>query len=537
MTLIGGQTYSFRMSRRRGGAVAVLGLSLAGTTGCNSIRNAWLDPSVVGNFDQTATLEIRSSLTLEDTPSTVPGAMYPTPDDLAVRPVDYPITAGDILAVEVFELRQRATPYEAQVVVSNTGYVNLPVVGRVQAAGLTVPGFQDRLVEALRERNVLLEPEVTVNPLFLQTATYSIFGIGVSAADNAPLRAGTFPIRRPDLRVLEAINQVGGLNEFVSEVYIFRTDNPPWAVRRPEPGASQPEGTGPGPVEKGSRPGEKRAAESPASRGDAEAARADAEADELIAAVGPFEPPAGQREPQTQPPEIEELEPESPPPFIWDRNKNEFVPNPLFARKPGEEPTIPAMPTFDTVTPAVSWARIAGDIDFRVIRIPAETLRTGDPLANIVVRGGDVIRIVSGEIGLYYVMGQVNRVGAFRFEAEPVTLKAAIAGAGGLSSLAWPDRCTVYRRIGAREQMIQVDLDRVFAGKDPDFYVRRGDIINVGTHPFAPFLQVIRGWTVPNPVNNVGYSFTYARNYADIDSFAVRQNPHNEPDRFPALFP
>jgi len=128
-------------------------------------------------------------------------------------------------------------------------------------------------------------------------------------------------------------------------------------------------------------------------------------------------------------------------------------------------------------------------------------------------------------------------VGAFAFNAEPITLKAAIAAAGGLSDLAWPDRCTVYRRLGQREQMIQVDLDRVFAGKDPDFYIKRSDIINVGTHPFAPFLQRVRALTLPNPVSNVGYSYTYVRNFADIDSFAARRNPHNEPDLFPALFP
>lgn len=85
--------------------------------------------------------------------------------------------------------------------------------------------------------------------------------------------------------------------------------------------------------------------------------------------------------------------------------------------------------------------------------------------------------------------------------------------------------------------MIQVNLDRIFAGQDSDFFIRRGDIINVGTHPFAPFLQRIRGLTLPNPVANIGYGFTYTRNFADIDSFSVRTNPHNKPDLFPSLFP
>ena len=197
----------------------------------------------------------------------------------------------------------------------------------------------------------------------------------------------------------------------------------------------------------------------------------------------------------------------------------------------------PAPPTMDSAIPTVNWARIAGDTTYRVIRIPAELLRSGDPGFNIYIRAGDVIRIISGEIGVFYVMGQVNRVGVFAFNAEPITLKAAIATAGGLSELAWPDRCTVYRRLGQREQMIQVDLDAVFAGEAPDFYIKRGDIINVGTHPFAPFLRRIRDVTLPNILSTVGYSYTYARNFADIDSFGVRQNPHNKPDTFPNLFP
>ena len=200
------------------------------------------------------------------------------------------------------------------------------------------------------------------------------------------------------------------------------------------------------------------------------------------------------------------------------------------AARPGSSP-------FDPATPAVNWARIAGDSSFRVIRVPAGLLRSGDPELDLIIRPGDVIRVVSGEIGVYYVMGQVNRVGAFAFNAEPITLKAAIAAAGGLSSLAWPDRCTVYRRIGQREQMIQVDLDRIFAGTDADFMIRRADIINVGTHPFAPFLRRIRGLTLPNPVSNVGYSFTYARNFADIDSFVAQSNPADRSQTFPLIFP
>jgi len=492
-------------------SIAFSGLA-ALTGGCNSIMNGWLDPTAVGAFKRTATTEIRTSLTLEDTPPGIPGATYPTQNDLRIAPVDYPISEGDTLAVEIDELRERQVPYQAQIQVSSTGTINLPIVGRVHAAGMTVPEFEDHLGQVLRDRDVLVEPRVTVNPLFLQKGTFSIFGIGVSAADNAPLRAGSFPVRRPDVRVLEAINQVGGLNEFVADVYIFR--NEPKTERSKSPAESKTE-NGENPQSSGSEPVSEEARER-----------------ELMEAATGQKPQAGA--PEVVVPDA--LAPEKPPPFMY--VNDEFVPNPAFRKDSVDPNAAPIeLPTFDTATPAVNWARIAGDAMYRVIRIPAESLRSGDPEMDIYIRAGDVIRIVSGEIGVYYVMGQVNRVGPFRFEAEPITLKAAIAAAGGLSGLAWPDRCTVYRRMGQREQMIQVNLDRIFAGTEPDFYIRRGDIVNVGTHPFAPFLQRIRAWTLPNPVNNVGYSFTYARNFADVDSFAARSNPANQPDRFPGLFP
>jgi len=519
----------------RAADVALFWLLIAAVTtpGCNSLMNGWLDPTAVGNFDRSPISEIRTSLTLEDSPSGIPGAVPPTMEDLRPHVVEYPISAGDTLAVEINELRQRQVAYQAQIQVALAGYVNLPVVGRIPAAGLTVPEFQEDLVSALRDGHVLLDPEVTVNALFLQKATYSIFGVGVSASTNAPLRAGTFPIRRPDLRLLEGINQVGGLNEFVTEVYVFRNEEP----LPPPAHSSSPAGRGPAP--EGTAPRSGTDVEEQGERGSAlqspdmgaGSPRASAQ-QELLDAVTPE--PKTQSAPDLNEEIPESLEPDPTQPYIY-VNK-EFVPNPTFEGGRGETAP-PEIPAFDTTTPAVNWSRVAGEISYRVLVISAETLRSGDPDVNILIRAGDVIRIVSGEVGVYYVMGQVNRVGTFRFEAEKVTLKAAIAAAGGLSSLAWPDRCTVYRRLGQREQMIQVNLDRIFAGLDPDFTIKRGDIINVGTHPFAPFLARIRGLTLPNPVNNVGYSFTYARNFADIDSYSVRQNPHNEPDRFENLFP
>lgn len=504
-------------------------------------------------------MEIRASLSLEDTPSGIPGASFPNSRDRELHVEEIQISAGDTLSIEIYELRERQQTFQSQLQVSSTGFVNIPVIGRVAAEGKTASQLESDIVAALRDGGFLLFPQVTVNPIFLNRGTYSIFGIGVSAAENAPLRAGTFPIRRPEMRVLEAINLVGGLNEFVTEVYVFRTWEPP-DLRKTEPTAtsarpdrrtepvSEPNSTdrrsyvhapSQGPSDSQTE-GRERSSNARTRNGNP---RVDDPGDardpqrELLDAVEKREPPPDSQD-RDDPAPIDhdrDLTPEAPGAYIF--VNGEWVRNPLY-QKPDAAPDLAGEPmTFDSPAPTVNWSRIAGENSYRILVIPAESLRTGDPDANVYIRPGDVIRIVSGEIGVYYVMGQVSRIGAFAFNAESVTLKSAIASAGGLSPLGWPDRCTIYRRLGQREQMIQVNIDRIFAGLDPDFQIRRGDIINVGTHPFAPFLERIRAWTLPNPVNNIGYSFTYARNYADIDSFSVRTNPHNRPDLFPNLLP
>ncbi len=521
---------------------------------CNSVRNGWLDPTILGKFDRSGTMEIRASLSLEDTPSGIPGASFPNSRDRELYVEEARISPGDTLSIEVYELRERQQPFQAQMQVSSTGYVNLPVIGRIEANGRTATDFEADIVAALKTGGILLQPQVTVNPIYLNRGTYSIFGIGVSAAENAPLRAGTFPIRRPDMRMLEAINLVGGLNEFVTDVYVFRTWESPEQrlVAPPVIGAGAERRTN-GMSEANaalgkqilgtpaaSRPLDARFNGEPASvvpeKNEATTVRRDPDA-EILDVVERRDPLPRSRADDAigRSQRDAELVPEAPGAYIF--ANGEWVRNPAY-QKAEIAPDADREPmTFDSPSPAVNWSRVAGENNYRILVIPAESLRAGDPDANVYIRPGDVVRIVSGEIGVYYVMGQVGRVGPFAFNAESVTLKSAIASAGGISALGWPDRCTIYRRLGQREQMIQVNVDRIFAGLDPDFQIRRGDIINVGTHPFAPFLERIRAWTLPNPINNVGYSFTYARNYADIDSFSVRANPHNRPDLFPNLLP
>ncbi|MBL7185669.1 MAG: polysaccharide biosynthesis/export family protein [Phycisphaerae bacterium] len=158
----------------------------------------------------------------------------------------------------------------------------------------------------------------------------------------------------------------------------------------------------------------------------------------------------------------------------------------------------------------------------RLIRIPADKLSIGDPRYNIVIKPGDSIFVPVDIIGEFYVTGNVNQTGAVLLTGRPMTLKQAIAAAGGLGPLAWPKRCEIVRRIGrAEEEIVRVDLDKIASGEQPDFFIKPHDLINVGTHATARWRAVLRNAFRAT----YGFGFVYDRNFANKDFFGQTFNP------------
>jgi protein involved in polysaccharide export with SLBB domain len=111
-------------------------------------------------------------------------------------------------------------------------------------------------------------------------------------------------------------------------------------------------------------------------------------------------------------------------------------------------------------------------------------------------------------------MGNVNRAGYLNLTGRPMTLKMAIAAAGGLGPLAYPKNCEVVRRIGdKREEIVLVDLDKIASGEQPDFFIKPNDLINVGTHYTARWRAILRNAFRAT----YGVGFVYDRNFADAD--------------------
>jgi hypothetical protein len=218
----------------------------------------------------------------------------------------------------------------------------------------------------------------------------------------------------------------------------------------------------------------------------------------------------------------------------WIFRNGKWVPMQVGQPRPGlsSEQVEPARPPID-ITPGqepVGSFREAMSSDSeqekgdetRLIRIPADKLLAGTPRYNIVIKPGDTIFVPVDSVGEFYIMGNVNRTGTIPITGRPMTLKMAIAAAGGLGPLAWPKRCEVIRRIGRkREEIIMVDLDKIASGEQPDFFIKPNDLINVGTHPTSRWRAVLRNAFRAT----YGFGFVYDRNFADRDYYTHRPFP------------
>lgn len=521
--------------------------------------NSFLDPSQVGNFRNHTVTEIQHTIGFCDTPPGVPGAGDPTPDDL-IQPVEeYQISVGDSLSIRMLDFLMRDVESEFTPTVDELGYIILPQLGWIHVEGMTVRELRNELVARAKDAGIYRresEPAVIVSLINQQGRIYHISG-----SVSAP---GRYRIIPPDFRLREAINQAGGLDPSVKTIYVFRNEPKPKLIleRGVHPGpATQPQEGAPvppvSPTEGASPSFEPTSlseqvggpspaavpAGAPVSRPEQPGADQESEK-ELIEVVSPPPAPSATGPAATQPATVSPAPPPPPPgtapaagsslpPFVFVNDK--FIE--AAATQPAAAPgTAQAAPS-QTSKP-VDWQELTTQRQ-RIIRIPAEKLSNGDVNYNIVIRNDDWIRLDAGSVGFIYFVGHVNRPGVYSITGQQMSLRQAIAAAGGLDALAWPTRCEVVRRVeGDREETTQWDLARIMDGQDPDIYLKPEDIINVGTHAIAPLLATIR-----NSFRlTYGFGFVYDRNFADIDSFQGQQNPTDRrrvqlAARFPGLFP
>lgn len=468
-----------------GGLVPFLG-------GCET-DSFLFDPSVLGRWERTPT-----SVPILDRIASIEGPeddwvefTDPTPADLVPELAEYRIGPGDRLGIVIFDLPEdgKAVPYDK--VVDTRGHIELPQLGSINVSGQTVSGAE-RLIQEAMSNLVRSDPLASVDVTQPRQQIINLVG--------SVQRPGPFPIPVADFRLLEALAAAGWISEAPDYIYIIRQTPLTDAVSgQPKP-AAQPAGPSAPPgdgenlidlIDQLSKPPEGPATPPPAPSGTPAATSPERPA----GSPGVFQPEQPAAQPTGQPAPIDLIDPTRPAP------KPAPIPEPdsgeaTWVHLDGKWVKV-RRPQPTTLTAAGTPAPASGEgysslVTQRILRIPVTRLVNGDARVNVVVRPGDIIRVPPPPSGFVYMGGQVNRGGVYGL-AQGLTLQRALISAGGLTSIAVPERTDLKRMVGPdREAIIRLNLRAIAEGTHPDIFLKPNDVINVGSNFWAVPLAVIR---------------------------------------------
>lgn len=475
------------LGRPAGLAGAVAALLAGGLMGCES--DSYMDPSVLGRWEYTPTVVpvLDRLASIEGPEDELIEHTDPTPDDLVPVVDRYRIGPGDVLLVVVWDIpvQRQATPYE--VAVDARGVIDIPEVGQVFAAGRTAEEVRDAVATAMRTQELVANPLVSVVVRVARQKTYTILG-----AVSSP---GPYFIPAADFRLIEALATAGGFVESTKYIYVIRqvplSDEAAGRVAPPPERAGQPRGP---------------------------------EGEEFLELIDDLlrrEPGAGGGG-------------GSPGVMARERSASGTTRAPhigLNASQPGTPSTQPGI-GLDERGAETTWVFINGEwvpvqaerlpaatgageetrlMTQRVIRIRVKDLLSGDAKYNVVIRPGDVLRVPPLPFGNFFMEGQINRPGAFQL-SQDMTLRRAIAAAGGLGGLAVPQRVDLTRMVGDdRQATIRLNLKAIAEGTQPDIFLKSNDLVNIGTSFWAFPLAVVRnGFRA-----TYGFGFLLDRNFGN----------------------
>jgi protein involved in polysaccharide export with SLBB domain len=561
------------------GAVGLAGLLTFFSNGCTE-TDSWLwNPSVVGRWEDTPTIVPvleRIDVIENDTGDFVEITQV-TRDDLLPIPNEVRLKPGDALKINILDFPEAGQSGEFTRVVDAVGFIDLPLLPRIKAAGMPGPRVQAAIEKALVDARIMDRPVVQVELGSQEESTFRVFG--------TVEKPGQFRIPGPDYRLLQGITDAGGVSPIIKKIYVIRqvslTDElegtgTPNTPSRPTGDSGMPKPS--------SHPDAVPVTPTPAPSGDAGEDLLKV-IDDLTAEPKPATPPAANPAPTPAP--------ETPKPGALHSNEHDSLmgalsnDEPRSTKIPGSRRpasvlphTAPSMsalqdggqpmidlPEADTASsvdtaPAVAtnagtsvsggqwvflngeWVRVfrkspAGGsglpegkdplsgrstgvediLTQRVIEVPVGPLLQGAAQYNLVIRPGDIINVPGPEQGFVYAEGPgIARVGVYSLpQAGQLTIQRLVAAAGGLSEIAVPERVDITRRVGDKRQAtVRLNLRAIYEGTQPDIVLKTDDLVNFGTNFWATPLAIIRnGFRM-----TYGFGFLADRNFGS-DIFGV----------------
>lgn len=498
------------------GIVLLSGCSGGGSDSTTfNVNKGWLDPTAVGNFEQTPgkhPLVVPILSTLEKSVDVgddqFANATDIRPEDLQPSTNDYTIGRNDLISVSITDLVAPNVETVRTTRVSEGGMISLPLIEPLKVVGLTEAQTERAIAKSYKDANLIQNANVSVSVTEARARSFSILG--------AVTQPGQYAILNSEFRLLDAMVLGRDVTSPIGIEYVY-------VIRQLSPGgADQPKSAAPTTQPPAVQPGGANDVLTPRSAVPTAAPKllqttgmssegaeryitvdgkqvkvtpgAAAEAPAAVAPVAPVAPAAAAAA---------------------------VVPPPTTAAVTAVPATMPAAVVAEPVQPgqAFEFRDPASEGKTRVIRVPFEKLRAGDLRSNIIIKPYDLIFVPQPAIGEYYMGGHVARVGVYSLTARKITLKQAIVSAGMFDQLAIPSRTDVIRRVGDdKEVFVTVDLDKVFSGSQPDIFLKPNDVVSVGTNWAAPFLASIRGAFRMT----YGFGFLYDRNFADYnDQFGL----------------
>jgi len=332
---------------------------------------------------------------------------------------DYPIGPGDVLTVsvpDIDELQQR------KVRVSTQGLIELPLVGNVQAGGLTEAELQDELDQKLQK--FMYNPQASIFVDQYHNRQAAVIG--------AVSHPGLILLDSPSETVLDVLSQAGGLTNTAADEIILipaeQTD--PDMARRLSSVAFSNDSTG----------------ANDASTADAAGADA-SDTNSASGGAGGTHQMRSQGEP------------------IAPGNADLALKSQKVQREARNDVATSALRMLPTNARPVS------------IPVRSTTLTGAGRYVNLPVRPGDVIVVPGG--GNVMVVGWVEQPGYFQV-GSGLTVLGAIGAAGGPMYAADTHNVTLIRsNTAGTKSSIPIDIDKISHGQEEDIPVKANDVIDI----------------------------------------------------------
>jgi len=455
----------------------------------------------------------------------LPNATFPREGDWSYTDEDYVIGPTDIVDISILDLFTEGLETVLRRQVSDSGYIDLPLLSeRIKAEGCTKEELKEVIINKYSP-DILRNPTISVTIAAQRQNTFSVIG--------AVARPGTYSIISKDMRLLEALALAGGVTQVnINYIYVIRPQPAPRI-----PGPRTPGRAAGGQIPLPPEPKETPAGTAPAvpttAPGTGTTEDANAALIELRKALegllpGATTKPATQPESQPRPSMIAFSETDQSGGAGVGPAQQDTTTAPVGGAKwiysagkwikaqghAGTDSSANQPQPGDGKEAAdpFGWRKVDKSDMARIVAINLDQLRNGDPRMNIIMRDSDIVHVPTLDVGEFYIMGEVLRPGVYSLTGRQITLKMAVAAAGNIGGLGWPENSLLIRRIGGnQEQYIPLDIQAIFRGEDPDVFLKPNDVIAVGTDVRASFFAVIR-----NAFRmTYGFGFIYDRNFAD----------------------